>query len=136
MSAAELRVVREFLPGEWLAGHLGVQGRTWRRWEAGTVPIPDGVRIEIERLEQIVAATVGEAVRALSDVSDPGVLTYRHDAQFHAAHPGIDYPASWHRAIIARVAQEVPGLPIRYADPARPPTGTHPFRGRPDLNRS
>jgi len=117
MTDAELRVVCEFLglTGNWLAEHLGVEDRTWRRWDAGTAPIPDAVRIEIERLEQITAGIVGETVRALNDVSDPGVLTYRNDAEFHAAHPGIDYPASWHRAIIARVAQEVPGLPIRYA---------------------
>ena len=102
-------------PGTGWAGHLGVEDRTWREWEAGTAPIPEEVRIEIERLEQITAGIVGETVRALTHVPHPGVLTYRNDAQFHAAHPGIDYPASWHRAIIARVAQEVPGLPIRYA---------------------
>jgi hypothetical protein len=46
---------------------------------------------------------------------DPGVLTYRSDAEYHAAHPEIPFPAAWHRAVTARVAQEVPGLAIAYA---------------------
>lgn len=43
-------------------------------------------------------------------------MTYRSDADYHRAHPQARYPASWHRAVVARVAQEVPGLSIVYQE--------------------
>ncbi|WP_331754291.1 hypothetical protein [Streptomyces sp. NBC_00826] len=56
---------------------------------------------------------------------DPGVLTYRTDTEYHAAHPEIPFPASWRgtaprRAAVARIAQEVPGLAIAYMDQEEP----------------
>lgn len=118
MTDAELRVVREYLglSPEWLAEHLGVSARTVRHWEAGRYAIPDGVRLEIEDLEARTGQFVGGAVEKLMDLPDPGVVTYRTDAEYHAAHPEIPFPASWHRAVVARIAQEVPTLAIAYAD--------------------
>lgn len=117
MTDAEFKTIREFLglTGDWLAAHLCVDPRTIRHWEAGKYPIPDGVRIEIERMEEATAAFIGNVVDALMDMPDPGVIVYRNDAEYHAAHPEIDFPASWHRAAVARVAQEVPALRIAYA---------------------
>jgi hypothetical protein len=119
MTPAELRVIREFLglSGEWLAERLHVQGRTWRRWEAGQSLIPDGVRIAIEEIEEIAADMVEQTVTQLMDVPDPTVITYRSDAEYRAAHPELDWPASFHRAILARVAQEVTALSITYGPP-------------------
>lgn len=116
MTAAEFKVVREFLglSVEWLASHLGVVGRTVRHWETGRYSIPDGVRLSIERLEETTAATVSAAIDQLMDVPDPAVITYRSDEEYHAAHPEQPFPASWHRAVVARVAQEVPALVIDY----------------------
>jgi hypothetical protein len=116
MTDAEFKTVREFLglTGDWLAAHLGVDPRTVRHWEAGKYPIPDGVRQEIERLEEVTASFIGNVVDALMDMPDPGVIVYRNDAEYHAAHPEIEFPASWHRAVVARVAQEVPALRIAY----------------------
>jgi hypothetical protein len=118
MTDAEFRVVREYLglSGDWLAGHLGVSGRTVRHWEAGKYPIPDGVRLAMEELEARTAEFVTGVITALLDLPDPGAITYRSDAEYHAANPEIPFPASWHRAVVARVAQEVPGLPIVYPD--------------------
>lgn len=120
MTDAELRVVREYLglSPEWLAEHLGVSGRTVRHWEAGKYAIPDGVRLEIEDLEQRTAEFVDGVIKTLLDVPDPGVLTYRTDAEYHTAHPEIPFTASWHRAVVARIAQEVPTLRIGFADQA------------------
>ncbi|MFF6903356.1 Aca2/YdiL-like domain-containing protein [Streptomyces hydrogenans] len=117
MNPAELKVVREFLglTGDWLAGHLGVSPRTVRHWEQGKYPIPDGVRLEVEDLEQRTGAFISGIIEKLMDLPDPGVLTYRDDAEYHADHPDIPFPASWHRAVVARIAQEVPGLRITYA---------------------
>jgi hypothetical protein len=118
MTPAELRVVREYLglPGEWLARVLGVQDRTWRRWEAGASPIPDGVRLRIEDMEGETAQLVHASVRHLMDIPDPCVVTYRTDADYRHAHPEVTWPASWHRALIARVAEQVPGLSITYTE--------------------
>ncbi len=118
MTDAEFRVVREFLglTGDWLAGHLGVSPRTVRYWEQGKYPIPDGVRLEIEDLEQRTGEFVAAVVSKMLDVADPVVVTYRSDAEYHEAHPEIGFPASWHRAVVARIAQEVPGLAISYLD--------------------
>ncbi len=116
MTDAEFKVVREFLglTGDWLAAHLGVSPRSVRHWEHGKYPIPDGVRLAIEDLEAQTATVIEQAVKALMDLPDPGVLTYRTDEEYHVANPESQFPASWHRAVVARIAQEVPGLAIAY----------------------
>lgn len=119
MTDAEFRVVREFLglTGDWLADHLGVSGRTVRHWEQGKYPIPDGVRLEIERLESLTGEFVGACVEKFADMPPASVVvTYRSDAEYRAAHPDGAFPASWHRAAVARVAQEVPALSITYPE--------------------
>ncbi|MFD9721080.1 helix-turn-helix domain-containing protein [Streptomyces sp. NPDC059076] len=118
MTDAEFRVVREHLglTGEWLADHLGVSPRAVRHWEQGKYAIPDVVRLEMQSLEARTAEFADKAVAALSDMSEPGVLTYRSDAEYHNAHPEISFPASWHRALVARIAQTVPGLAIAYPE--------------------
>lgn len=116
MTAAEFRVVREFLnvTGDWLAGHLKVNPRTVRSWEQGRYPIPDGVRIEIEKLEAMTAGAVGRLVAILNDEQEPAVIVYRDDAEYAAHQPAADMCASWYRAVVARAALEVPGLVIDY----------------------
>ncbi len=118
MTPAEFRVVREFLglTGDWLGRHLGVSARTVRHWEQGKYPIPDGVRIELEDLERRTAEFIGGVAPKLLDLPDPTVIVYRTDEEYHQAHPEIPFPASWHRAVAARIAQEVPGLSITYPD--------------------
>lgn len=118
MTDAEFRVVREYLglTGDWLAGHLDVSSRTIRHWEQGKYAIPDGVRLEMEDLERRTGEFVSGLIEKLMDIPDPVVVTYRDDTQYHAAHPEIQFPASWHRAVVARIAQEVPALSIAYAD--------------------
>ncbi|MEV0732339.1 transcriptional regulator [Polymorphospora sp. NPDC050346] len=117
MTDAEFKVVREYLgvTGDWLAGFLGVTPRTLRHWETGTYLIPDTARLALERLEQEAGEFVGVLVEKLRDARDVAVVTYRTDEDLRAAHPEVDRPASWHRAVIARVAQEVPNLSIVYA---------------------
>lgn len=119
MTDAEFRVVRDWLglTGEWLAGHLGVSPRMVRHWEQGKYPVPDRVRLELEDLEARTGTFVSGVVAQLLDAPEPGVITYRTDAEYHAAHPEIPFPAAWHRAVVARIAQEVPGLGIAYAEP-------------------
>jgi predicted transcriptional regulator len=120
MTDAEFRCVREWLAvtGEWLADRLGVEGRTVRRWEAGTSPIPDGVREELEALEAMTGEAVAQAVAQLQDVPDVTVVVYRTDEDYRAAVAETRMPASWHRRVVMRAALEVPGVAITY-EPAR-----------------
>lgn len=122
MTPAEFKVVREFLglTGDWLAAHLDVSPRTVRHWEQGKYAIPDGVRLAIEDLEARTGQFVGGIVEKLMDLPDPGVITYRDDAEYKAADPKSEFPASWHRAVVARIAQEVPGLSIAFASDVNP----------------
>jgi len=88
------------------------------------------VRLAIEDLEGRTGEFVGGIVAKLLDLPADGVVTYRTDEEYHAAHPESEFPASWHRAVIARVAQEVPGLSIAYADQVDPAgTGGRPGQG-------
>lgn len=118
MTPAELRVVREYLglSGDWLARHLAVNPRNLRAWEQGEKQIPDRIRLEMEDLERRTGQFVSGVIHKLMDLPAPTVVTYRSDAEYHAAHPDVPFPASWHRAVVARVAQEVPGLGIAYAE--------------------
>lgn len=118
MTPAEFRVTREFLgvTGDWLAAYLRVNPRTVRAWEQGRHPIPDGVRLAMEDLEQRTGEFVGRAVEAVMDLPEPAIVTYRSDEEYRAAYPDLPWPASWHRMVCARIALEVPGLAIAYAD--------------------
>lgn len=116
MSPAELRVVREYLglTTRWVAEHLDVQERTVHRWESGVSPIPDGVRLQVEAWEADTARTVTAGVTAAQDLPEPTVATYRTDVDYLHHEPTGGWSASWHRAVVARIAQEVIGLRIQY----------------------
>ncbi|MBF6216420.1 DUF1870 family protein [Nocardia farcinica] len=119
MTAAGFKVVREFLglTTRWLADTLSVPERTVQRWDNGESPVPAWVRERIEEIEARTAAMVTAAIDHLNDQRDPAILTYRKDADYRAHHPEVPWPASWHRAVVARVAQEVPGLAIEFWSP-------------------
>lgn len=122
MTDAEFRVAREYLglTGEWLAQHLGVSSRTVRHWEQGRFAVPDGVRLEMDRLKRDTAQYVAEVSTKLMDMPEPAVFVYRTDAEFHADVPDSDWPASWQRAAVARIAHEVHGLRIDYKPSSAP----------------
>lgn len=115
MTGGELLTIRDWLglTGDALARILHVDPRTLRAWEAGKYPIPDGVREEIEQLEEATARAVGEVVDALNEARDPAIAIYRSDAELHAARPGTEHlSARWWRHVVARAVQEVPGVEI------------------------
>ena len=102
MTPAELRVARERLglTGDAIAKLLDVEGRTLRRWEAGTHLIPEGVQVQVEAWEgeaEDLAAVMRGATR---------LVTYRNDESFWAHEPDRQpWPASWHRALVGRVKE-------------------------------
>lgn len=116
MTPAEFQMVREFLglSGPWLAKHLGVSYKTIQHWQTGKYLIPDGVRLEMEDMEQRTGDYIGMVVQQLMDIPDPVVVTYRTDEEYRAADPSAPFPASWHRMVMARVALEVPALSVTY----------------------
>lgn len=117
MSAAEFRCLREWLglTTRWLADKLDVAERTVHRWEADVSPIPAGVADALLALSEQTYGILNTAIDEMLDLPDPAIATYRTDEEFAAAQPEAGWPASWHRALCARVADEVPGLRITYA---------------------
>jgi hypothetical protein len=113
MTDAELKVVREYLglSLQWLADHLAVSLRTVQHWEQGKYAIPDGVRLAVESLESVAGQQVTASVEMLNDAPDAVMAIPRTESD---CPPECPWPPSWHRAIAARIAQEVPGLSIVY----------------------
>ena len=122
MQGVELKMVREWLAlsGQELADLLNINARTIRSWEQGRDPIPDWVRAELERMETITAQAVNAGIDALMDAPEPAVLTYLTDDQYRDREPDSTWPASWHRRVVARIAQEVPGLVIVSPEEGKP----------------
>lgn len=117
MTAAELRVITEYLGIDQtsMARMLDVADRSVRRWIAGTAPIPDGVRVWVERIEAATADAVGQVLAAIMDEPDPVLIVYRTDEEMWGERPDSEpMPARWWRMVAARAAHEAPGLTITY----------------------
>ncbi|MGW5353384.1 helix-turn-helix domain-containing protein [Streptomyces sp. NPDC004031] len=112
MSDAEFRVLRESLglTGDWLADHLGVSSRTVRHWEQGKYDIPLGVARALRALETETAAAAADLTAEMTEAYATGpvpeVTVYRTDEDYLATNPTPRRTASWHRAMVARVAQQ------------------------------
>src|SRR5690348_13396099 len=117
MTPAAFKVSREFmgLSDGWLANHLGVSSRTIRHWEQGKYLVPEGVEKAVIELKRRTQKAVSDLVEQLKGDPHPMATTYRNDDDYQAAQPDSEFPASWHRAVVARVAQEVTGLGIRFS---------------------
>lgn len=124
MTAAEFRVTREHLglTAEWIADHLGVVDRTVRRWDQGASAVPAGVAEQMTKLATDTTSFVDQVVAALDeDLADREpdddvveVLTYLTDAGYRAEHPASPWPASWHRAAMGRVREQLPAIKLAF----------------------
>ncbi|MEU0937551.1 transcriptional regulator [Embleya sp. NPDC005971] len=132
MTDAELRLTRDRLgvTGEWLTAHLRIDPRSARRYERGTRPIPEDVRTRVLAFATETDAFVDSLVRELSAQEHPVAIVHRTDADYRAADPNGDKPASWHRHAVARAAERVPDLEIRYSTTSGPEVDRR--RGAPD----
>ena len=142
MAAAEFMVTREFLglSAEWLAQNLVARGRhlsvrTVQRWEAGDTVIPDEIHQQMQTFQAKTLQVVHDAIAVCELTPDPSVLTYHSERDYLTHQPGGRWSARWHRAVVARLAQEVPRLEIGYWTPdhvdPEPITGvtvTYPLR--------
>ena len=109
MTSAQLKCVLGWLgasPG-WFAARCETTLRTVVRWCDGHSPIPESA---IAELEKIVAHTEATLVSTLASV-DQGcttvLRTYRTDDEFWVATGSAEYPASWHRMIVARMMDQL-----------------------------
>lgn len=101
MTAAELLCAREYLalPKAWLAKHVGVDPKTWWRYEAGKTPVPQHVEHKVKTLQHNTAKMVS-AIALKADKPGDQILTYPD-----GHNTGTEFPASWHRMVVARAAE-------------------------------
>ncbi|GAB2463051.1 helix-turn-helix domain-containing protein [Xylanimonas ulmi] len=127
LSGAALRCTRERLglTTRWLASHLDVTERSVHRWESGVRPVPDGVRVEVERLAARHGALVERLHARLDRMTEPRLFTWRTDADVaEAGEREMPLPASWHRAAVGLVLARRPGVEVVYRMPMRPNGGS------------
>ena len=112
MTSAEFRCLRELLglTTAWLAARLGVAERTVQRWDHGHADIPLGVAETVEALREEADRQLDELIDRIT--ADAPLVAYRTDEDAQA--DGSGWPASWHRALCGRAADEVPGLRLIY----------------------
>lgn len=119
MTGAEMRTTREYLglSTNWLARWLNVGQRKIFRWEADELTIPNGVVGQLDDLYDEAAAIVELWVAWLRPQMPAKLVTWRTDEDYWQAVPptGADrYPAQWHRAICARIIDQLPGIQLVY----------------------
>ncbi|MEU7631680.1 hypothetical protein AB0C34_17080 [Nocardia sp. NPDC049220] len=140
VTGAEFKVIRETLglTTRWLADHLQRPERTVQRWDSGATPVPEWVREQMSQLQTLTAEHVRAGAAACTGRA-PRIWTYRTDTEFRHHHPEVDWPASWHRAVVARIAEQVPELVIDFWVPKQqPPTSpsTEPPPARSRVRRA
>lgn len=104
LTAAEFKVLRERLglPASWVARKLSTPERTLSRWETGAHP----VRQDAVDLLMAVKAETNIVLNRMLNKHKPGAVlrTYRFDEHVDFVGRSGPYPASWHRALIGRLA--------------------------------
>ena len=130
MTPAELRAhcVQLGLDQEDLAKHLGVTGRTMRRWIAGTHAIPEGVATEVARLAHHTTEHVHSLAEEIAE-SEPDehgqrwAIACRTEAKYLEGTPHAQFPSSWHPPLTFRAA-EMAGARVRFEEDDPPKTAT------------
>ena len=122
MDRADLEVRREArgLTQGWLAERLGVQDRAVRRWEAGDREVPADAWAVIEQAERqadVILDAVAEGLAGQPEPDGIDVVVYESDEALWSVHPGFrPLPASWHRAVCARI-RDLADVEVRFHYP-------------------
>lgn len=119
MTGAEFKCTRESLglTSSNLGNILNVDPRTIRAWEEEKYPIPTGIIHELHKIQIETDDQVDYYLDQFEHGPTPVLITYRTDPEYHQYHPGSKWSASWHRAVAARVAWEMPDITLVYAQP-------------------
>lgn len=112
MSGAEFRAARDLmgLSGPWVAARLQVDARTVRRWEgdraeAGAAIPPTAAGVMADMLLDAFNQ-VADLINWLEATKAPMLILPRDDEELLPAQRMSGYPASWHRAVMARAARQ------------------------------
>lgn len=97
------------LPVEWLAQKLDVNERTVRRWDTGVTDAPPGVMAFMEGLTTEAFDRLEDMVESLPQGAMVAVPRRDEDVQ-----SDLDYPATWHLALAARLRDERTDLTFDY----------------------
>lgn len=113
MTPAELKCALGFLgvSTRWLAARVDAHQRTVVRWCDGESLMPRTVAMEVEAILLRTADAYAALKEDIEPDGDGTVLlrTYRTDFSFWQARPDrVEFPASWHRQMVARLAAELP----------------------------
>lgn len=122
MTPAEFAIARESLglSEQWLANYLGASLRTVQRWGKGQSRLSPSASQQLEDLLEQTDDFVDQVVAELRDNPLPDengeqwVTTYATDNAYRQHHPDIEWPASWHRAVMGRVAERVDNVRVHY----------------------
>lgn len=119
MTPAELKCALGYLgvSTRWFGDRVGAHPRTVVRWCDGDSLMPETV---LRAVHGILTET-GIAYAALRTEVQPTsggghlLRTYRTDHQFHTTRPEYaEFPAEWHRQMVARLAAELRPARIEY----------------------
>ena len=124
MNGARIRVVRQDLglTVDTAAAVLGVETTTMRRWETARSKMPPGAVEDLLALVERSRALARAYAAELAGQAEPWLVTYASDEALWAAQPDLaPLPAAWHRAVVARVIDQVPGVEVVYPGGARRP---------------
>jgi hypothetical protein len=100
------------LSAVWFAHRCDVTKRTVFRWFDGVSPIPERA---VEAFSEVWNFTQQAALAVFEEVDNdqPVLITYRTDVEYWKVIESDEYPASWHRALIVRVADHLNGIPVQ-----------------------
>jgi DNA-binding transcriptional regulator YiaG len=136
MTGAAHQATRELLglSRRWVHIQSMIPTRTVRRWETGNEPVPATAQTNLD----VIAANTRELITRLATalrLAPAGkrrIITYRDGTAANPVEdPPVMYPASWHRAAIARLRHEIPDLLIEYNLADSPTSGNSPGAVRP-----
>lgn len=131
MTSAELRLTRERLGLSQtnLGDLLEVTQKTVLNWESGRYRIPEGVAVDVEGLAEETEEFIEAIVAELSgdpDLDEHGeqwIITHRDEDAYRVEWPEAKWSAGWHRAAMGRVAEQVPGVRVRFLSEEGPSDG-------------
>lgn len=113
MTPATARTLRESLglTAQWIADRHGVSKQTITKYESGNIRVSDEYANLLDLLDQDAGMAAADALE---------ILQFHPIGERHYSVPALDskdgYPASWWRAIAARIRTELPDLIIDYAE--------------------
>lgn len=118
-AGAELVAAREYLnvSAQWLSSRLGVSARALRNWESGRAPVPSSAAESVREHLDCTSDAEEELISWFrpSNRLRPAFKVFRTDAELLAACPQSYWPASWYRALYARVIRGGVATRIVYA---------------------